>query len=164
MKDNCPPEQMIVEAVQNGTMNDAVRRHLGVCDHCRELVWVTRNLNRLAESMPVPALPSADALYGSVKPAVKHKGTVLLPIWTMHIISGLTAMLLALAGLVTGREAIPQLLGTIRDALGLSSATPAAQAAMGFVGMVSLVIVATVPLLVSIFWFRDIWRERQLLH
>lgn len=164
MKDNCPPEQMIIEAVQNGTMTDDLHHHLRMCDHCRELVWMTRNLNQVAESIRVPALPSADAIYGSVKPVVKHKGSVLLPIWTMHIISGLTAMLLALAALVTGRDAIPQVLGSIRDALGLSGATPVAQAALGVVGMASLIIVATVPILVSIFWFRDIWRERQLLH
>ena len=164
MKDNCPPEQILIEAVRNGTMTDAMNHHLGMCANCHELVRITREMNRVAESMPVPSLPAADVLYGSVKPVVKHKGTVLLPIWTMHIIAGLTAILLALTGLVTGRDAIPQVLGLIRDALGLSTATPSTQAVMGMAGAVSVAVLLTVALLVSVFWFRDIWRERQLLH
>ena len=164
MNQTCPPEHMLVDGVRNGTLTDEMRDHLDHCDHCRELAWTTRMMKEAASSISVPDLPEADVLYGRVARPIRPQAAVLLPIWVMHVVAGITAILLTLAGLVTGREAIPRLLGQLGDTLGISTVSGGTKIMMGMVGTVSLILVAVIPILVSIFWFRDIWRERRLIH
>ena len=164
MNNNCPPEQVIIDGIRHGVLPDDLKHHIKGCSQCTELVWTTRMMGQAAERIPVPELPKADELYKKVGKPVRPRTAVLMPIWVMHMVAGITTVLLTLAGLVTGREAIPKVLATLSESLGLAGASGMSRIIMGTVGAISLVVVATIPVLISILWFRDIWRERRLMH
>lgn len=164
MSSQCPSEHVLLECFRNGTLTAGMKTHLQGCTRCRELVAITEMLETAAAGMPEPHLPDPIALYRQAELKPSPKTAVLLPIWVMHIIAGLTAILLGCAFLVTGVDALPNLLRQLTDFMGYENMATASQLAFKGVGLATIVLLGLIPVVVSCMWFRDIYRERRLLH
>lgn len=164
MKSQCPSEQILLECVRNGTLTVEMKAHLEACDSCRELAEMTGVLQAVSETMPQPDLPDPMDLYRKAELKPSPRTAVLLPIWVMHIIAGLTAILLGGAFLFTGMDALPDLVRNLSGKLGYDNMAAAGQLAFKGVGLATVVLLAMIPVVVSCMWFRDIFRERRLLH
>ncbi len=164
MTHTCPSEHTLLECARNGTLTAEMKTHLKSCLHCRELVSLTGLLKTAADAMPEPQLPDPMDLYRKAELKPSPRTAVLLPIWVMHMIAGLTAILLGGAFLITGVDALPDLLRQLSDLLGYDSMASASQLAFKGVGLATIVLLGLIPVVVSCMWFRDIYRERRLLH
>lgn len=164
MTHTCPSEHTLLECARNGTLTADMKTHLESCSHCRELVAISGLLEATASTMPDPHLPDPMDLYRKAALKPSPKTAVLLPIWVMHMIAGLTAILLGGAFLVTGLDALPGLLQQLSGVLGYDNMAAASQLAFKGVGLATVVLLGLIPVVVSCMWFRDIYRERQLLH
>ncbi len=160
----CPSEHTLLECARNGTLTAEMKTHLESCSDCRELVAISGLLKAAEGTMPDPRLPDPMELYRKAALKPSPKAAVLLPIWVMHMIAGLTAVLLGGAFLVTGMDAIPDLIQQLSDVLGYDNMAAASQLAFKGVGLATVVLLGLIPVVVSCMWFRDIYRERQLLH